>query len=63
MTIPTLDGRRFTVGKYDILATPIAHSAQMLRYTVFVGGRRIGTMASFPSESDCRALEYPPLER
>jgi len=32
----------------------------MLRYTVFVGGKRIGSMASQPSESDCRFMENPP---
>jgi hypothetical protein len=60
MTIPTVEGRRFSVGKYDIVATPIAHSAHMLRYTVFFDGRRIGAMVSMPSESDCRFLENPP---
>lgn len=60
MTIPTVVGRRFSVGKYDVIATPIAHSAHMLRYTVFIGGRRIGAMASEPNESDCRFLESPP---
>jgi hypothetical protein len=33
----------------------------MLRYTVFVEGRRIGAMVSLPSESDCRFLEKPPV--
>jgi hypothetical protein len=60
MSIPTVEGRRFKVGKYHIIATPIPHSAHMLRYTVFVDGRRIGAMASMPSESDCRFLEKPP---
>ena len=60
MTIPTIAGRRFCVGKYDIIATPMAESAQMLRYTVFLGGRRIGAMASEPNESDCRFMEAPP---
>lgn len=48
------------LGKYEVRATPIAQSAQMLCYTVFVNGRRIGSLASVPTESDCRALEYPP---
>jgi len=61
MTIPTVVGRRFSVGKYDIIATPIPHSAHMLRYTVFVDGKRIGAMASMPGESDCRFLEKPPV--
>jgi hypothetical protein len=61
MTIPTIEGRRFCVGKYDIIATPIAHSAHMLRYTVFVDGKRIGAMVSMPGESDCRFLENPPI--
>ena len=61
MTIPTLVGRRFSVGKYEIVATPIAGSAHMLRYTVFVNGKRIGAMASEPNESDCRFMEEPPV--
>lgn len=61
MTIPTVAGKRFSVGKYDIIATPIPHSAHMLRYTVFVDGKRIGAMASMPGESDCRFLEKPPV--
>jgi hypothetical protein len=32
----------------------------MLRYTVFVGGARIGALLSVPTESDCRFLEAPP---
>jgi hypothetical protein len=61
MSIPTVVGRRFSVGKYDVIATPIPHSAHMLRYTIFVDGRRIGAMASMPGESDCRFLEKPPV--
>jgi hypothetical protein len=60
VAIPTIAGRRFSVGKYDIIATPIPYSAHMLRYTVMLDGRRIGSMASVPSESDCRFLENPP---
>ncbi len=60
MTIPTVDGKRFSMGKYQIVAKPIPNSAHMLRYTVFVGGKRIGTLASYPNESDCRFLENPP---
>ena len=48
------------IGKYEIVAQPILHSAHMLRYTVFVGTTRIGALASFPEESDCRFLENPP---
>ncbi len=61
MSIPTVEGRRFTIGKYDIIAQPIPYSAHMLRYTVFVDGKRIGATASMPSESDCRFLEKPPV--
>jgi hypothetical protein len=61
VSIPTVVARRFTIGKYDIIATPIPHSAHMLRYTVLVDGKRIGAMASMPSESDCRFLESPPV--
>ena len=53
--------QRFTIGKYEIIARPIPGSAHMLRYTVFVGGRRIGATASMPTESDCRYLEKPPV--
>ena len=60
MSIPTVEGRRFSIGKYQIVATPIPHSAHMLRYTVYVEGRRLGAMASLPAESDCRFLEDPP---
>jgi hypothetical protein len=60
MSLPSIAGRQFMLGKYEVRATPIAHSAQMLRYTVFIDGRRIGSLASMPNEADCRALEYPP---
>ncbi len=53
--------QRFMIGKYEIIARPIPGSAHMLRYTVFVGGRRIGATASRPTESDCRYLERPPV--
>jgi hypothetical protein len=53
--------KRFMIGKYEIIAQPIAGSAHMLRYTVFVAGRRIGATASMPTESDCRYLERPPV--
>ena len=61
MSIPTVERRRFKVGKYDIIAHPIPASAHMLRYTVFVGGKRIGATVSVPTESDCRFLEKPPV--
>ena len=47
------------VGKYEVIARPFPHSMHMLRYTVFLGGTRIGALASMPSESDCRFLEKP----
>jgi len=53
--------KRFMIGKYEIIAQPIHGSAHMLRYTVFVAGRRIGATASMPTESDCRYLERPPV--
>jgi hypothetical protein len=53
--------KRFMIGKYEIIAQPIPGSAHMLRYTVFVAGRRIGATASMPTESDCRYLERPPV--
>jgi hypothetical protein len=51
---------RFMVGKYEVIAQPILGSAQMLRYTVLLDGKRIGALASMPTESDCRFLESPP---
>jgi len=61
MAIPTIEGRRFFVGKYSVIAQPIPHSAHMLRYTVFLDGKRVGSMASEPNESDCRFMEKPPV--
>jgi hypothetical protein len=61
MSIPVVEGRRFRLGKYEVVGQPIPHSAHMLRYTVFVDGIRIGALASVPTESDCRFLEHPPL--
>lgn len=52
---------RFMVGKYEVVAQPIPGSAHMLRYTVSVGGTRIGATVSVPTESDCRYLEKPPV--
>jgi hypothetical protein len=60
MSIPRVEARRFSVGKYDIIATPMPNSAHMLRYTVFLKGRRIGATMSVPSEADCRFIEAPP---
>lgn len=61
MSIPMIERKRFKVGKYEIVGQPIPHSAHMLRYTVFLDGRRLGAMASVPGESDCRFLENPPI--
>jgi len=52
---------RFTVGKYDVVAEPMPHVRHMLRYIVYLGGTRIGTTVSMPSESDCRFMEKPPV--
>jgi hypothetical protein len=52
---------RFMVGKYEVLAQPIPGASHMLRYTVSLGGRRIGATVSVPTESDCRYLEKPPV--
>ena len=60
MSIPVVEGRRFRLGKYEVVGKPIPQSAHMLRYTVFVDGIRIGALASVPTESDCRFLEHPP---
>lgn len=60
MSIPMAEGTRFKVGKYDVVGRPIPYSAHMLRYTVSCQGVHIGTLASRPTESDCRFLENPP---
>ena len=61
MRIPSVEQQRFNVGKYLVVAQPIPHSAHMLRYTVFLGNKRIGSLASMPSEADCLYLEKPPV--
>ncbi len=61
MSIPILERKRYLMGKYESIAQPFAHSAYMFRYTVFVDGKRIGAMASVPSESDCLFMEKPPV--
>jgi hypothetical protein len=60
MAVPRLERTQFKVGKYDVIAQPVAGSAQMLRYTVMLGGKRIGALLSVPTESDCKFLEDPP---
>ena len=52
--------RCFKLGKYDIVAQPAVGSTHMLRYTVFLNGKRLGALFSVPSESDCRFIEAPP---
>ena len=61
MSIPVIERKRFMVGKYEIIAHPVPYSAHMLRYTVFVDRKRIGSLLSVPTESDCRFLEKPPI--
>ncbi len=52
--------QRFKVGKYDVIAQPAAGSMHMLRYTVLLDGKRLGSQLSVPCESDCRFMEAPP---
>lgn len=59
--IPSIEQKRFNLGKYTVVAQPIPHSAHMLRYTIFLGRKRIGSLASMPSEADCLYLEKPPV--
>lgn len=61
MSIPAIQPQRFMVGEYEVIARPIPSSGHMLRYNVFRNGKRIGGLASVPTESDCRFLEYPPV--
>ena len=60
MTLPASQITHFKIGKYDIVAQPALGSAQMLRYTVMLNGKRLGALMSMPSESDCKFLESPP---
>ena len=61
MSIPVAGRGRFMVGKYEVIAEPMPHSRQMLRYSVYVGKTRIGATMSVPTESDCLFLEKPPV--
>lgn len=61
VSLGRVETKRFTIGKYIIVAQPIPHSAHMLRYTVYLGKQRLGALASMPSEADCRYLEKPPV--
>ena len=61
MALPAPERRQFKIGKYDIDARPAFGSAQMMRYTVMLKGKRLGALFSMPSESDCRFLESPPI--
>jgi hypothetical protein len=61
MTIPVSGRRRFTIGKYEIIAEPMPYSMQMLRYNIYLDKRRLGATVSMPSESDCLFLEKPPV--
>jgi hypothetical protein len=60
MRLP-VERKRFMVGKYEVIAQPLAHSVHTLRYTVYLQKMRIGSMVSVPTESDCRFLEKPPV--
>jgi hypothetical protein len=61
MQLSMAERKQFKVGKYDIIAQPAFGSAQMMRYTVMLHGRRLGALFSMPNESDCRFLESPPV--
>lgn len=60
MSIPKAERMQFKVGKYDVVAQPMNGSAHMLRYTVRLHGKRLGALASMPTESDCKFMESPP---
>jgi len=60
VSIPKAERTQFKVGKYDVIAQPMNGSAHMLRYTVRLHGKRIGALASMPTESDCKFMESPP---
>ena len=60
VSIPKAERMQFKVGKYDVIAQPMNGSAHMLRYTVRLHGKRLGALASMPTESDCKFMESPP---
>jgi hypothetical protein len=49
------------IGKYEVIAQPLPHSAHMLSYAAFVDGTRIGAFVSVPTEFESRFLETPPV--
>jgi hypothetical protein len=61
MSIPVSGRKKFMVGKYEVIGQPIPGASHMLRYTVFAGKTRVGSMVSLPSESDCKFMENPPV--
>jgi hypothetical protein len=61
MSRPLLESSQFKLGKYDVVAKPLPYATHMLRYTIYVGKKRIGSMVSRPCESDCKFLENPPI--
>lgn len=61
MGAPVEERRRFMVGKYEIVASPIPSAKHMLLYTVYLGRQRLGAMVSVPGESDCKFMENPPV--
>jgi len=61
MTIPTVPAGASSVGKYDIIATPIPYSLICLRYAYSSMASASGRRQGLPSESDCKFLESPPV--
>ena len=63
MSVPTVEGRRFSIGKYHIVATPITYSAHMLRYTVYVEGRRnlLPLPDGFAASESCETVRLESL--
>ena len=60
MSAPVEARKRFMVGKYEVIASPIPSAKHMLLYTVYLGRTRLGAMVSVPGESDCKFMESPP---
>src|SRR3977135_3911582 len=59
MSIPIAERTQFKVGKYEVVARPIPGSGHMLRYTVLLRGKPIGSVSSGAPETECRFLRAP----
>jgi len=50
---------RYALGRYTIIVQGVPGEL-LPRFTVFVGGKRLGAQRSRPTTLDCERLEHPP---